>query len=748
MRKTALFILALAAAGCETQGGPRTTPPAKDPYIGVVNANGKSVVLVIDKSLSMNFNDGRHFNEQGSNLAVAISASADNVGLVAFSTEAEVRAKLQQMEAKANRLELQRQINALGREGQTNYAAGLREAAQMFARSNAGAGASVIFMTDGENNCSTPEEVYAQTTIFAQRGWKAYVIALGDEAKKSQLAKEIALRTEAAYFEANQPEELMNAFLKILAQINTFVEFSGGIRPISVLPGTRRLVYLMIKEAPETTISKLTLGGSTMDWQSEPNIYKYPVHADRRGDFEALNIEDPKPGVWEATITGPAKVGMILAQPAFSLSLEDGAPRSDYRADEEIKIVLKAEGNAEAIKILAKTAKVKVTITGPTGTKVAEFELKASGEGKWSGSTTAKLDKADQEELQQVVVSFSYEEQGGGAWSHEKRATVAVKSGERKSTITLSTNSIDFGAIWAGETASAEVELSNGGNDTANLTVKSDGEIAVNPGTVPLAPGARKTVSLKLTPKGDGPGEATVVIEGKNTDGSRVVVKPVKATWRVFKIIGNPSIDLGNVKPGETFKVPVDYQVEGKKLKIEPSIKGAEDVKVVEEDGKTYITGRIPKDAEEGEYKGEVRIGIVGETLPPRVIPAKYEIGAIPLELVVTPKSIEIKTAKEDEEEFFELKLTVNGKDAKSVKIIKADLKSKSGTFPSRRQDFKGKDWDVKSMKVGQEYILVYAVTPGNDDEKTDYEGILKIQVNDGKKTKEFDIPVKVTLTK
>jgi Mg-chelatase subunit ChlD len=748
MRKTWFFLAVILVGGCKTpdgnQDGPRQ-PPKRDPYVQAINTNGKFVVLSIDISKSMDFNDPRRFNEQGSNLAVAITASADNMGLVAFSTDAAVRAKLQQMEQKANRLEFQRQINSLGREGQTNYTAALQESAEMLKRANAGPGASVIFLTDGEHNQGPPAEALKQATLFAQRQWKVYVVTLGPEASKSQLAKDIALKTEAAYFEVQKPEELMQAFLKILAQINTFVEFSGGIRPINVLPGTRRLVYLMIKEAPETTIEKLTLGGSVVDWNAEPNVYKYPVRADRRGDFEALHIEEPKSGTWEATITGPAKVGWILAQPAFSLSLEDGAPRSDYRAGEEIRIALKADGNADAIKVLTTSAKARAVISDPAGNKIAEMELKSAGEGRWTASTTAQL-KGDQEELQQVVIAFSYQEEGGGEWAHEKRATVLVKPGKREATIGISANSVDFGAVWADSEATAEVELSNGGQE-AKLTAKSSGEsVSVSPDAFDLGSNQKRKVVLKVKATGDsGDREETVSIEGRQSDGSRVVIPTIRAAWKVVKLEGKPSFDLGKVKQGQEFKVPVDYSVAGKKLKVDIAglEGGVEGLKIVEENGKYFVIGKVPTNAEDKKYTGEVSISIDGETVPPKKVPVTLDVAGAEARVVVEPTKISISTTKEDEWSGATFKITLEHvRDAK-VKFVRGDLVGKEGKIDKGlQQKVEFKDWDGKTLKAGATGEVTFSVKPTNDNKRETYEGVLKITIDDGKRPTEVEVPV------
>ena len=753
MRK-ALLSFALAAALAPVSCGGSQATGAKDPYIDNPNASGKSVVLVIDRSKSMDFNDTRHFNEQGSQVAVAISSSSDNLGLVAFSTDSTVVSKLQALSSKNVRLEFQRQINALGRDGLTNYATSLADAAQMLVRSNAGKGASVIFLTDGDHNQGPKEEVLKQATVFAQRGWRVFVIALGEEAAASELAKEIAIRTEAAYFPVTQAEEVMQAFLKILAQVSTFVAFDGGIRPIGVLPGTRRLVYLMIKESKETTISQISRNGSAVDWTTAANVYKYPVRVDLRGDFEAVNIESPEAGTWEATITGPAKVGWILQQPAFSLSLEDGAPAGEYKAGQVIQVGLKAEGNADAIAILDKSATAKAVVTGATGAVLGEFDLKAAKGGAWRGSTTATLaDAAAKDELQTVVVKFSYKEESGGSWSHETRATVKVTTGITPAAVNANVKSIALGSMWSGAPAvTREIEISNTGTSAVDLKVKSNGDqVTVEGGDFNLAPGAKRTVKVTLAPKGaSGAFEEAVVIEGRNAEGTRVRTDPIKVTWKTVELTGKPEFSLGRLKPGEAFKVPVEYAAGDKKLKMDATIKGAEDVKVVEEGGKWFVTGRLPKEAEEGTYTGELKVSVEGEALLPRSIPATYDIGGVDIVLVITPAKIEITTDLEDEWAAVTVTLKLDSlRDAKSVKFALGELKSKGQPIPTRRQKSEGKDWDAsKGMKAGEEVTFTFSVKPGNDDAKTDYEGVLKVKVDDGKKTKEFEIPVKVTLKK
>jgi len=745
--RIAVFVVLVAAlaAGC----GSSVKAPSGEGHIGAVNPNGARLVLVIDRSASMYETDPRRFNVQGPQLAVALSSSKDNVGIVTFSSGAEIVAALQEMVSKEKKLDMQDRLSRVRLSGDTNYVASLQEAAQMLKTAEAPAGSTVIFLTDGQHNVGGKDsQVLKETVLFAQKGWKVFVIGLGKDPDKFKLAREVAVRTNAAFFHVTEGEALMSAFLKILSQIFTFVAFEGGMRPIDVLPGTRRLMYLMVKKEPQATIAKLRRGEEDVDWNAAPNAYKYPVQHDPKGDFEAISVENPASGRWEAVITGKSKVGAILVQPAFSIAFEPGAPAGEYYEGEEIAVGVRATGPAETLDVLAKIGSAKATLTGETGGAAGDSALDSQGGGRWTGKFVAKPSTPGREDVQQLLVRFSYAEQGGGTWTHEQRATIQVKPGKRAAKLELSSTSVDLGTVWADAgDASAEVTVRSLGQQAAKMSARAElGRAKVDPAEFELPASGSQKIRITVPTGEAGSFTDNIVIGGVQTeDAMRVVGPPVAVKWEVVKFEGPASVDLGKLKPGQEFRAPVDVAAGGRKVTVE--VAGLEGAKVVEEGGKFFVTGTVPAGADDKPCAGEVVVRVDGSSLPPRRIPARLEVASgLPSLKLASPK-IEITTSDDDAWAEATCEFTYDFVREAAGAFKKSDLAGKTGKISAGlQQKVEPKDgWDGKSLKPGQAYKFTFKAYLSNDTPRGAYEGKLILQVNDGRKTHDLEIPVTVT---
>ena len=85
---SALIIAALAALFFVVPA-PADDAPSPD-LVTNYSKTGNVLVMIIDRSQSMKSNDKERFNIEGASLAAAISNKGDNLGIVRFSTEADV----------------------------------------------------------------------------------------------------------------------------------------------------------------------------------------------------------------------------------------------------------------------------------------------------------------------------------------------------------------------------------------------------------------------------------------------------------------------------------------------------------------------------------------------------------------------------------------------------------------------------------------------------------------------------------
>jgi Mg-chelatase subunit ChlD len=161
---------------------------------------GKTLVVVIDVSGSMNENDPDRLSLEGSQLLAGLVDEDDNIGCIKFSTAAKVLAPLRVIKTSADRRAFSQEVAQARREGSTNYVAALRKAREMLEQVNAPAGATVLFMTDGVPNLGTREETLAEVDVFRGKGWKIQALGYGDEAATSDILTELATRTGGGVF--------------------------------------------------------------------------------------------------------------------------------------------------------------------------------------------------------------------------------------------------------------------------------------------------------------------------------------------------------------------------------------------------------------------------------------------------------------------------------------------------------------------------------------------------------------------
>ncbi len=764
MRRTAVVLALAALLGCQPpKNGDRPGPgPApSDDLVGRLDAEGRTVVLIVDASLSMRDTDPRRFREQGSQLAVALASSRDNVGTVAFGDDAVANSKLAALATKEDRVAHQKRLAGIDYLGKTNYTAALTLAGSMLARAKAPRDAVAIFLTDGENTVGGDRaSVLAALVPFIKNGWKVHCIGLGKEAQESALLKEIALRTEGAYYPTPTAEDLVTAFTRILTQVYGLVTVDGGLRPFPVEGGVRRLAFVMTKAAPRpqdsgkrlSTFGRLSRDGAVVDPAAEESVYKYPTQVDPAGDLEALHVDRPAPGTWEAgVVDGSARLGMILYQPDFSLELDDGFPAAEYYEGEDVEVSLRVAGNEQVLERVRQGGRGKVILQAEDGRPIGELDLAKTGDNpvRFTGRLAAPGAKG----LAQAVVRFTLDDGAGGSWTHEKRATIRFNPGRRPVTLAVTPEALDLGTRWSGaEGPSGEITIAMKGTAGAELSVvPSSDKVVATPATLRLGPGETARVRVTASAAAAGTFAESVRVSGVQAGGNPVTSAPVSVKWKILGVTAPDSLPPVNVAQGKEFRIPLPLDASGGALEVTvgdaAGASGTVPVKLVEEGGKRFLVGTVPADAAGGEYRGAVKVGVAGESAPPRSIPYTLVVGEAVPTIVPGTKALAI-TAKKSGWSEAEFSFDVEFPRASAVAFACAELSDGKGgkidaTF---RQQVKPATagWDGKSLAPKGTYAAKYRVSISNDLAPGTYAGKLSLVVSDGARRWTTEIPVTV----
>jgi methylmalonyl-CoA mutase cobalamin-binding subunit len=299
MKRAVLPTLALlfvtAVAGCN--GGPEVewSPPAG--YAGMVNPKGQTVILVIDRSLSMRTTDPGNFNIAGAQIAVSILEDEDNVGIVTFAAKAQVVAPTQSLKSHDVRAELRQKLEAIEMTGMaTDFTQGLGMAkALLDPLKLVKERVSVVFLTDGSHSVfDTKEYIPELIDTIKAKGWKVFSIAFGGQIGKEDekgLLQEMALKTKGAYFKIRRPRDLPGAFIQIFSQIKDFMTYKGK-GDLVVQPMLKRLLFLMTKRRPSDSFRRILRDGQDLDLVAEKAFHypEAPASGGRLSRFEIVSF--------------------------------------------------------------------------------------------------------------------------------------------------------------------------------------------------------------------------------------------------------------------------------------------------------------------------------------------------------------------------------------------------------------------------------------------------------------------------
>jgi hypothetical protein len=746
-----LFVLLLAGSLAACGAAPRVKP--KDTLTGSVNHDGKFLVVALDVSRSMKKTDPRYYNELGSHLAIALAGGEDNFGAVAFSTRGRILAKLRQVRNRDGRDQLHRSIGEAPRDGMTNFVDALKWTADVLRAGEAPGGSVAILLTDGEHTTGGNEEDVLQELVeFRKKQWRIFTIGLGAEAE-TELLRRIAVTTHGAHFGVARAEDLVKAFLAILGQVHHLLYFDGPPRPVRMLPGTKRLLFMAIKESPEGTILSAIHDGTPFDPASNDWI-KWPVKVDPHKDLEVATVEQPASGIWSLSLQGKIRIGAILQQPPFTIRLDKDTLQAEYYENETIHLPLLIEGGGSGVlDHVRQNAKADASVvSADSGETMASLDLPLDRTRKdlvrFYASAPPKLSTPGKAELQTIIARFTLQEKGGGKWRHESRVSVLVRPGKRPMRLLVSPKSIDLGEHWSNEEeVRAALALSTTGR-RLQTEIRADAREIQLASTLLEVTSKETLVGIRIDPSRLAAGvfESRIDLRGREGDLDEPDRVSVPIRIRIVRLKGLPkggNLSLGTKAQGDPISHPFPVSVEGREVtQTVKALQGPVAIPLELREGE--LVGRIPADAPEGDYRGEVVIGAEG--LPDRIISVTLRVESAVARFTVTPKEIVFEADKPGSYKQV-LEITIAFPRKAPIRLTRENLRSGENTIRSAYIGFlpKKDEWSGKELEPGRKVHATVRVKVKSDHPNGDYRGKITLSVP-GKEGSlgSVDIPIRI----
>jgi Mg-chelatase subunit ChlD len=539
---------------------------------------GRFLVCIIDVSASMKQNDRSRYAEQGAKLAVALLDSTTNFGAVAFSSGAWVQADMQAVGTKEGRKALQAQLSGIPRQGSTNFVGALAVSRRLImARMAAESNGAVIFLTDGKPTVGGKmDDVKAEVDFYTAMKWPIYTIGLSDKADTEVLQK-MAAETGGAHFSVLKSEDLLSAFVDVVSLSEGYFVKRGQFDAVTIMPDTKKLVYLVAKGSPEAGIGDVSLKGGDAQAMS---TYRYPgAREEKHSAVDMVALDKPEPGTWRADTVGNVTDWFILQKPPFELSLVAQQPRAKYVENQAVHLAIMARADdktvlAEVSEHLTISGEV---VSGATNEIIDDVELTVGAEEGaevpdpivYHDTSKAELTEPEKAEVLTAELLCQLTWSDVEVWTHKKIVSFEVIPAT--GLFAVQPEELDFGAFWS-DSEGGELKISILSNqDDAMFSLASDQEpVSFRPRLLEVMNGEEREVNVHFDPSkvetmGEFEGAATVTLDigdvtGKKWDES------VKLMANVVRLVGDEVVKLPDTTPGfsVSYAIPHALEPEGK----------------------------------------------------------------------------------------------------------------------------------------------------------------------------------------
>jgi Mg-chelatase subunit ChlD len=537
------IFLALAATAC-----------ASRPLVENVEPGGRSLVLLLDASASMNENDPGRAAVQGATLALALAGQHDNVGVVAYNSRARILVPLRPSGLAPTREATQQEIEQVGTSGSTDFGVALDAAYAMLEAAKAPRGSAAILLTDGlptgrislrrefagsaDNALAVPDSV----PRFAQRGWRIFAIVFGPEAAQTRgYLAQLVGPTGGSTIEATDASGLVPAFESVAVQALGYLKASKlqAGESVSVAPGTRRLAVLGRYDGQGE------LGAVARDDKpvEETALIRFPKAA----PFSVALLEQPTPGRYKVE-TGNATGGLTLLEPGWDLVLDPKAPPPVIDGGTRVPVAVTIQGDEAELARLRDSVKLELEVKRAEKILARVPLAKGVNSLRFEGAFMAP---PEAEPI--TATAIATVTAGDKSFEQRRSITVSVRSGTvaKVEPARLGVGSLPFLAGFDDEELRGSVELTGDAKTALVVNVEAPSGITATPAKVELAAGARATVELKVRGSGGSIGFAVTPA----TAG----LQPFREERRLEVHRGSvpKEIDLGTVETTEKKALPV-----------------------------------------------------------------------------------------------------------------------------------------------------------------------------------------------
>ncbi len=617
-----------------------------------INHKGRTLVAVLDRSASIKDTDREGYGgaggltRDGAQLAAALTATGQNFGAVSFNQSGEVLSGLGELRNKDSRIAARDDIRRLSFRGQTNFMSALEQARAMLDQVHGGRSKTVAFISDGEPTVG-PEDIEEFREIlaeFKERKWRIHTIGFSSEGQ-TDLIRQLATATGGAYYPVNHSRDLLLAFLQITRDAeNLFI--TDRLKAVELFPGTRRLIYALIKLEPRTNFMQLTRDRQNVAYGSSPNIYYYPPRdMASKTNFEVIHIDNPETGVWDAEVAGRYEIAMTMAELPFDIEVHPEQPQSEYFNGDLVGLGLRAtlgEGaDDETLALLERGARVQVTVRAENGRSV-EVECGSDGVVEdhldFIGTTSdLRLRDPDVSEVFTADFRLVWTGDSGGSWEITKSVSFRMYP-RPPAFITLDSSLLELGDRWVGEEVSGEITISTDRAAGVDIEPQVPEGFAVRPSSATVKPGMPMTFSIQVD--SDKPGSFQNQVRFTAMHAGQSQDHGVMVRGRLFALKG--SGDLGQAMVGAAAFSSVcsvqllpseRFEIELNELSLDGgAVLRVEESKISDTERRITVVGGVPWGTAPGTYRGALRVRPMGGS----------SWGELPLSLVVVQPKPEL----------------------------------------------------------------------------------------------------------
>ena len=331
---------------------------------GRVNAEppgGADVVLLLDRSGSMQKNDPDGLAGTGARLFADMLDPGDRVAVITFDSTAHTLLPLSTVgDGSAAR----NAISGLARPtGQwTDVKAALEAAVGLFDHGDPDRRGAVLLFTDGRPETQASgvpagyrEQLFATVTRLAGRSTPVYTIGLGQA--DFALLQEIAVGTRAESLAATGPGQVTRLFADVVSRIKerqvafSFTEDlppgqSGPERKFQVPPYTRLLTLTAIGNQGQVKLLGQTPAGTALAAVTGLKV-------NQGANYQVYTIANPTPGTWTVRMKGAGQLEAYgQLESALRLQLLAPAPFSSVPGGKDLPLTVAVDGDPDPMSAL------------------------------------------------------------------------------------------------------------------------------------------------------------------------------------------------------------------------------------------------------------------------------------------------------------------------------------------------------------------------------------------------------------